>query len=91
MMTPEKIIQFTCKEFNIKTKDLLGKSRVQYLVDIRSVLVKRLLKWAGMSFASIGQILDRHFQVIMNLDKRNIKTKFIKDNLKKLLTHDNNL
>jgi chromosomal replication initiation ATPase DnaA len=62
----EEIIQFVCKEMNVKYKDALSKDRSRILVLTRNMCYAILKTYVGSTVASIGRLFFRDHTTVLH-------------------------
>ena len=62
----EIIIQFVCKEMNVKYKDALSKDRSRILVLTRNMCYAILKTYVGATVASIGRLFFRDHTTVLH-------------------------
>ena len=62
----EALIQFVCKEMNVKYKDALSKDRSRILVLTRNMCYAILKTYVGATVASIGRLFFRDHTTVLH-------------------------
>ena len=73
----EVIIQFVCKEMNVKYKDALSKDRSRILVLTRNMCYAILKTYVGATVASIGRLFFRDHTTVLHglrMHQQDLKT-----------------
>lgn len=71
---PKTIIKYVADYYGISIKDITGYSRKQHIFEARLLAMALLRRELKMSYASIGEFLNRdHSTIVKDLSKNNVK------------------